>query len=346
MNDYQPSRHEYRRHGPDLFFPIFLITAGLVWLMINAGRIPVENLYRLTPYWPVLLIAGGVSVLLRRISWLLSALVWMGVAALALYAIIDPSTFQAQGSILQASAPEIQHKAFNEPLSDAKSASIKIGGSIFPVQLNSAAPAGQLFNADISYTGSLHYDSSGSGSQRSISLKEDFNKAPWNLPLTLSSANQYKWQIALSPNVLTSLEYSASTGSAVLDLKAMQLEKLTVEGGTGSMEIALPEDSPSYAFKLDASTGSTQISAPSGAVFNLTVNGGTGSISIDVPEDTGVQVEVQDKGIGSVNIPSSYQQVKSGNDQYEGTWQNAAYAGTKSPITIVIKGGIGSIEVK
>jgi hypothetical protein len=48
-----------------LFFPLALIAAGVLWLLINFGYIPAANLWALTRLWPILLIGAGVSLLLR-----------------------------------------------------------------------------------------------------------------------------------------------------------------------------------------------------------------------------------------------------------------------------------------
>jgi hypothetical protein len=48
-----------------LFWPFVMIATGLVWLMINMGMIPSENLWALTHAWPFLLIALGLGLILR-----------------------------------------------------------------------------------------------------------------------------------------------------------------------------------------------------------------------------------------------------------------------------------------
>jgi hypothetical protein len=48
-----------------LFFPLALIAAGVLWLLINFGYLPAANLWALTRLWPILLIGAGVGLLLR-----------------------------------------------------------------------------------------------------------------------------------------------------------------------------------------------------------------------------------------------------------------------------------------
>lgn len=47
-----------------LFGPLVLIAAGTLWLMISSGKIPSENLWALTHYWPFLLIGAGIGLIL------------------------------------------------------------------------------------------------------------------------------------------------------------------------------------------------------------------------------------------------------------------------------------------
>lgn len=49
----------------NLFWPLTLIAAGITWILIVAGRIPVSNLWALSYLWPVLLVAAGVGLILR-----------------------------------------------------------------------------------------------------------------------------------------------------------------------------------------------------------------------------------------------------------------------------------------
>lgn len=56
------------------FFPMAMIAAGLIWLLINFGYIPAENLWAVTRLWPLLLIGAGISLILRDRGLLPAAL--------------------------------------------------------------------------------------------------------------------------------------------------------------------------------------------------------------------------------------------------------------------------------
>ncbi|MGZ8940995.1 MAG: GIN domain-containing protein, partial [Limisphaerales bacterium] len=52
-------------HKRSLFWPLLLIAAGVVWLLVKSGTVPSANLWALTHIWPFLLIAAGLGIILR-----------------------------------------------------------------------------------------------------------------------------------------------------------------------------------------------------------------------------------------------------------------------------------------
>src|SRR5438046_9130811 len=56
-----------------LFWPLVLITIGLVFLLVNYGLIPGVTALSLLSLWPLLLILGGVDIAIGR-RWPLAAL--------------------------------------------------------------------------------------------------------------------------------------------------------------------------------------------------------------------------------------------------------------------------------
>jgi hypothetical protein len=73
-----------------LFFPLALIAVGVLWLMVNFGYIPASNLWALTRLWPLFLIGGGLSLILRNYSpyagALISALMIVAAVAAVIFA--------------------------------------------------------------------------------------------------------------------------------------------------------------------------------------------------------------------------------------------------------------------
>lgn len=62
---FQP-QDEYRRFETNLFWPIILIGAGVMWYMARLELLPGANIFALLNLWPILLIAAGVNLLIGR----------------------------------------------------------------------------------------------------------------------------------------------------------------------------------------------------------------------------------------------------------------------------------------
>ncbi len=73
-----------------LFFPMLLIGAGVLWLLVNLGYIPANNLWALAHVWPLLLIGAGLGLILKQ-YWseagiVVSALIVLGAVMAVVYA--------------------------------------------------------------------------------------------------------------------------------------------------------------------------------------------------------------------------------------------------------------------
>ena len=66
-----------------LFWPFFLIAAGIVWLLVELQRLPSENLWALMYIWPFLLMAAGVSLILRT-RWQITRFIISGLTVLGM----------------------------------------------------------------------------------------------------------------------------------------------------------------------------------------------------------------------------------------------------------------------
>jgi len=73
-----------------LFWAFAFIAAGAIWLLVQLGRIPVENLWALMYIWPFLLMAIGVGLILRTrwpmVRVFVSGLVVLGMALSIVFA--------------------------------------------------------------------------------------------------------------------------------------------------------------------------------------------------------------------------------------------------------------------
>ena len=336
--------YRYRRYyRPSFFFPIALITAGVIWLLVNNGAIPVDNIYRLLPYWPVLLILAGISLLLRRIWWPLNALLWAGAAVLLVWMLIAPPAF-----LPQTAGVELRHDILREPIGQARSAAVNLNLSINATTVHATSNSQDLIVADLYSINPMYLDASGN-EQKNVALREraGSNTFFFNLPFAqLVEGSKKTWDIGLTNAIPLKLTVDASTGHTTLDLTGLKLDSLDIKASTGGMEVNLPEGGSNLPFVLDASTGGTIIRVPQNTPVNMNINGSTGGIQIEVPDGAGVQVNVQSGGPGSLNLPGGFTKVSGSADSKEGIWENSAYAGAKAPIRILLDLSTGSVTIQ
>jgi hypothetical protein len=338
---------EYRYRHSSFFFPIALITAGVVWLLVNNGTIPVENLYRLVPFWPVLLIMAGLSLLFRRIWWPLNALMWAVVAVLVVWLLTTGSAFLPKLSPL-----ELKHETLHEALGAAKSGAVSLNLSIRRTTVHALEDSNDLLLADVYSVNGVVLDASGAD-RKNVELHEDFRPDNFvfnpRIDQWFDSASK-PWDIGLTPKIPLALSINAGTGRTDLNLAGLKLESLKVNVGTGSMGVVLPGGQAvgqaSLPVDIDGGTGGITVRLPDNTPVELKVNGGTGGLQINLPAGAGVQVEVRNGGLGGLHLPDGFTKVSGNVQDKEGTWQNAAYSGSKTPVKIILDIGTGGVTIQ
>lgn len=299
------ARRERRRGYRSLFWPMVLIGAGVLWLLSNLGVIGADNWSVLVRLWPILLIAVGLDVLFGRLYPALGALIGLvAVGATVALVLIGPSMGWA-GSTSFFGLPfavgdvEVKHEQIVAPLDGAEAADVTLALS-FETATVGALPGGSsnLIEGELDYVGDLHFDVSG-GRTRQVRLREE-NAQVFSLSL-LPLNQEPRWDIRLNPDVPLSVSVDVGSGSAELDLSALQLSDLDVEGGSGSTALSLPAMPDTYAANVSARSGSFRMTVPDGAQVELLTESGSGSFRLETGSGSAVSMRGS-SGSGSVNI--------------------------------------------
>jgi hypothetical protein len=372
MQENIPSSEQRRHVYRSLFWPVILIGAGVVWLLLNLGIISSEGLSVLFRLWPLILIVIGLDIIFGRHSPVLGALIGLGAVALVVAAmIIGPSrgwTGPARffGMPVALGSGPIVTDQINEPLGEATSAEVRLDLSHWHTRVYPLSGSDNLIEAEITRYASQSpvFEVRGTGNRSvRLGLEDGF----WFIGFDFISQD-YQWAIGLSPEIPIALTVDVASGRATLDLNGLELTDLTVDGGSGSVELTLPAASRRYAAAIDIGSGSFQINMPAGAQVDMNISGGSGSLNaaiaagasanmeveggsgsmvFDVPDNAAVRVIVVNSGSGSVNI-SGLQQVDDGGDDDNdtGTWETANFSSAADPIIITFEDiGSGSVTV-
>ncbi len=338
-------RSEQPAHRPSLFWPIVLISVGVIWLLGNLGVISGANISVLLRLWPLILIIVGVELLIGRNSPALSGLIGIGAVVLIIaLMLVGPS-------LGWASNVEVKTASFSEPLEDTSSARISLNLGVADTTITPLTDSNELITADVSYIGEVEWVAEGetekfvSLSQKDEGDGDTFNVFGFGWFFT---DDKPVWNIGLSPDVPLDLDINGGVGEANLDLSELQVTDLNVSSGVGKITVSLPSAGESYSAQISGGVGETHLTIPTGPDVTLTVSGGVGESTIIVPDGAGVRVEA-DSGVGGVNLPDSFERTGGDEDSFvgeSGSWQTDNFAEADQQITITYNGGVGSLNIQ
>ena len=322
-----------------VFWPVVLIVIGLIWLLGNLTVLPPFNFSALLDLWPLALIVVGINMIIgRRWPVLRATIAILAIGGALAYAYVAPSL----GFV---PAPEIQHAEFEEPLGDARSATIQIGSSIGRTTLTALNDSSNLFEASVDYIGEIDFKVEGEA-DKTIRLNVENDQFNTDF-IDAIDTNELEWVIGISPEVPIVLDFSSGVGEIVLDLSGLTLASVHIKGGVGQTELILPAQDGVYAVRVDSGVGELSVEIEDGAAVDLTIDGGVGNITIDVPQTAGVSVRA-DLGVGSISVPGGFETISGGASGIgnSGTWESENYATADYKIEIDFDGGVGSLTIK
>ncbi|MFQ5577537.1 MAG: LiaI-LiaF-like domain-containing protein [Anaerolineae bacterium] len=342
------------------FWPIVLITIGVVWLLKNIGLIYGINLGALLRLWPLLLIVIGLDLLFGRRSPLLGALIGLAAAGLVVALIwLAPSLGLVDKT-------ELKTAHFSEPASGVEAAQITLDLSVGTTTVNALSDSNNLIEADLTYLGEVDFTATGE-SQKTVTLRQtaaDFNI---NLFDVLDTGRDLRWDIGLSPSVPLDLSITGDVGGSEFDLRALDLTGLDVTAGVGEVTLQLPPGR--YPLRIDGDVGAFKITIPAGAGIEADINGGVGGFSIEISEGADMNATITgdvgnftitlpgdsaarisaDVSLGNISIPARFERVGGGEREgagEQGVWETSNYSRADRKITIDVQGDIGNLTVR
>lgn len=147
-----------------------------------------------------------------------------------------------------------------------------------------------------------------------------------------------EWDLKLNEDVPMEMQVDLGAGRANLDLGALALESLDINGGAG--QVTLDLSGSQFLSRLDFDMGAGQVtidlSGEWGRDLDARLMGGLGGIHLTLPSDVGVRVHVE-TGIGSVDA--------SGLTRDGDTYTNEAYGVSDVTLRIDVEGGVGQIRL-
>jgi hypothetical protein len=318
-----------------LLWPVLLIGVGVVWLLYSLGIIQAASFNALVSLWPLILIVIGLDMLFGRRSPVASVLI----ALLALAAVVF--VLLAAPALNLPTSAVMQTQTIVEPRGEATSADISLDLSSMPTRLYALGDSRDLLRAEIDYFGTLDYQATGE-SVRRISISQRTDSSGLRFVFDPSA----RWEIGLSPAVPIDLSIDGASGSAEIDLTGLDLSSFWFDQGSGSFDVILPMSPKEYEVTAIGGSGSLEITLPEQTSLTLRLDGQSGSIRVNLPDRAGVRLEVLDSGSGSVNFPRELDLVSGGEDK-EGVWESPGYDDAVYKLRIICEDlGSGSFSLR
>jgi N-terminal domain of toast_rack, DUF2154/Domain of unknown function (DUF5668) len=292
---------------------LILICLGVFFLAVNLRPdLKLDEL--LLRYWPLLLIAVGVLILLERFGsqsgshtsgWIIAVIV------LCLLVGFSATVHRRISQHVYGGYFAAQHESRTVDAQGAKSvdAHLDLGAG----ELRLSGGARQLLDAHFDYTAAegvpeVQYNTSGGTGHLSISQHRGGGVHFGN--------DENVWDLKFADDVPMDLELNMGAGQADITLAQIEVHRLEAHMGAGEMNLDLSGD-----WKHD---------------LEGTIHGGVGEATIRLPKDTGVMVHASG-GIGSIDAQGLHE---NGSE-----YTNDAYGKSAVTIHLNIEGGIGQINL-
>lgn len=228
---------------------------------------------------------------------------------------------------------------------ETKNETVELGGAETAVvdilmglgELNVSDGADDLMDAEFTYNvedwePEVDYAVSGSNGRLTIRQPDsEFEGIPNN-------DVENSWNLQFNEDIPMEMDVTLGAGESNLDLRSLNLERLSVESGAGTSTISLG-DSPLRIVDIQAGVGEMNLDLSGGweEDANITIETGIGDTTILVPSDVGVIVHA-DLGIGDLDANGFRVQ---GNN-----YVNDAYGESSTTLSVDLQGGIGGITLQ
>ncbi|MGH8104031.1 MAG: LiaF transmembrane domain-containing protein [bacterium] len=293
-----------------LNFGLLLISAGIIFFMVNAGTLDHSIWPDLWRFWPVFLITWGLEILFHKsklwVFTLLSPLILMAVVWGVVYSHMHgeeglPGLPQATRRIAN------KHEVFAvDANKDIKRLKVKTDFAGGTLEVGAYDGADKALNAEFEFRGKAP--------EHIATLKAGVETVEISMPGGLNNY-QKKWRIELSRSLPAEFEVEADVSSATLDFTGVPVENLDVKSDVASLNLTLGERP---------------------GITNVRLKADIARAKIHIPNTCGLRIRSQ-SDISSTNL-KDLDLKKSGD-----TWESEGFEKAACRLTFDINADISSV---
>ena len=308
-----------RRRGGNVLVGLLLVALGVLLLLTTIEVVSLGIWFEIAKFWPVLLVLIGVEIILARSHPLIRA----ALIATALVAVIAAAHY----SVPDYDPSEPLHAAYVEPLSDTQalhlSADFMAGGFQLSAETPGARSGTRLLAVDFNNqparvttkrsNGDLSVRLASSGpyltySSDTTHITEDgktitssSTSSSTNVPIGLAD-----WRLTVPPDVEIEIDISSGVADLDLDLRDLNVRKLSIESGATDIRIQLPTNAGETHVDIGAGATAVDLIVPHSIAARIKIEAPLKSTRIDttrfIETEDGYQSPTYDQATNRVNI--------------------------------------------
>jgi len=284
--------------------PTILVGIGIILLLNNLGYLN-WGFWDILNLWPVLLVAAGLELLVGRrspLGSLISAIIVLGLIAGGVW-------FVSTSDFTRTTAQAIE---IREPRGDMTAARVTLSPAAAQVNVKALNDSGNFVEGTVFHRPNERVtDNFAKGTTARLDVKTSGSTS-----VATGPGGRYAWNFGFHPDVKLDLTIDTGMGDINLDLRALTLESVRINAGTGAVTIKLPD------------TGK----------FDVDIDSGMGTVVIEVPAGMGVRLQTETAIVGR-NLPAGYTQ---NNNRYT----SPTYSTAENRADVQVDLGIGSITIR
>ena len=306
---------------------VFFVLLGAIPLAVQANVLDRDLVARSWQLWPLLVIAAGVGLLLRRTAFDFAG----GFIAAATFGLIFGGLLAVGADIgtFGRACGSGSGTAFVGQQGTLSNGAARVEFTCGDVTIGTAPGSGWALAGTSNDGQPPRIDASGS---RLAVRTRDTNVGFFGF------GNRQEWTLTLPQDPLLDVDVQVNAGSGRLGFGGAHLGTLEVQGNAGSTTVDVSAVAALQRIDLQMNAGSARISLPAASLTgNLEVN--AGSIAFCVPDGTGLRVTAGDNITGSNNF-GDQGLTKTGN-----TWESSNYGSAANRISLTTSANARSITL-